>query len=134
MTAQADTTQHVLNIDDLPSIIDGRFVGITFEQMDYLNEMIIRYSRTGEIATLYKSNMMLCYREVELRDQYISALESYNKELKETNAEAYTVIAQLRSDLKKANKQAKHEKNKRVWSQALAIAGIGSMVVLLVTN
>jgi hypothetical protein len=109
-----DLPEFVDDVDTskLPAIIDGKYVGVTFDQMDYLTIQKFRYEETAAQKIVYEDAYHESLNEIAERDTAIAAFKRLDEVqrgditiLKANNLGLENNVQVLTLDLKKQKRR-----------------------------
>ncbi len=127
ITEAVDTAQ-------LPAVIDGKYVGITFDQMDYLTVQKFRYEEVAEQKVIYEDQYNEALGKIQERDSTILAFKNVNTVQKDHIDIMTLNEKRLLSDIAVLNALLKKERGKgtAAWVTTGVVAAV--LGTLLITG
>lgn len=128
MTAQTDSSQ--IDLSKLPATIDNRFVGITFEHMDFINYMRIAHEANARISDSLYHKLQYSFVEIERRDTLIQKERQLKTVLLNENEILNGWNQKQGDEILALHKEIKKHKRRIVFAWIVAIVPTATVAVV----
>lgn len=119
-----------IDLSKLPAVIDSQFVGITFDQMDFLTHMRFAHERNFLIAEQLHRNLNDALSEIEERDNLIHEEKQLKQLLLEENAAIRHNFDVQQSISESLSRDLRRQKRKTIFAWIVGGVATGVVTVL----